>query len=220
MTDQKSPPRPWSALRSLAVGLGLAGLIFLLETLPLLPGPALLSWPAQAVIFGATLFVFFLFAGLALPYFLPFLLFSQERRAWAARQSVLCIALVAGVLAGFLGSMPIRRARFAAATVRAMPLIEAVEAQRKATGSPPDELESLVPSRLSELPSTGMLAYPRFSYRTSGGDDPFKTYELAIHCPSGGINFDRFVYWPEKGYPNHMYGGWVERIGDWAYVHE
>lgn len=220
MTESKAPPRLWSARRSLAVGLGLAALLFLLETLPLLPGPAFLRWPGLAMILGATFLIFLLFAGLALPYYLPYLLFSRERRAWAARQSLLCIALVAGVLAGYRGSMSVRRARFAAATVRALPLIEAIEAHHKATGSLPEKLESLIPSRISELPSTGMVAYPTFSYRTSDGDDPFKTYELAIHCTSGGINFDVFVYWPEQGYPGWMYGGWVERIGNWAYVHE
>lgn len=35
-----------------------------------------------------------------------------------------------------------------------------------------------------------------------------------------GINFDVFVYWPEGNYPDSMYGGWVERIGHWAYMHE
>ena len=34
------------------------------------------------------------------------------------------------------------------------------------------------------------------------------------------LQFDCFVYWPERNYPEHMYGGWVERMGDWAYVHE
>ena len=220
MTESKAPGPTLKVRRSLGVGLGLAGLLFILETLPLLPGPPFLRGPGLAMILGATFFIFLLFAGLALPYYLPYLLFSRERRAWAARQSLLCIALVAGVLAGYLGSMPVRRARFAAATIRALPLIEVIEAHHKATGHWPEKLESLIPSRISELPSTGMVAYPAFSYRTSDGDDPFKTYELAIHCPSGGINFDVFVYWPEQGYPDHMYGGWVERIGDWGYVHE
>ena len=41
-----------------------------------------------------------------------------------------------------------------------------------------------------------------------------------IGCPSGGINFDVFVDWPERVYPMSMYGGGVERIKNWAYVHE
>lgn len=45
-------------------------------------------------------------------------------------------------------------------------------------------------------------------------------WELRIPCPSGGINWDVFFYWPGERYPEHIYGGSVERIGQWAYVHE
>lgn len=45
-------------------------------------------------------------------------------------------------------------------------------------------------------------------------------YELLVHCPSGPMNWDVFVYWPSESYPDTMQGGWVERIGGWAYVHE
>ena len=220
VTETPAAPRPRSPLRTLAIGVGLAATIFLLETLPLLPGPAFLDWLGVGMILVATFFVFLLFAGFGLFYYIPVLLFSPTRRIWAARQSLLCIALVLGVLGGFLGSVPIRRARFAAAAERAVPVIQAIEAHRKATGNLPASLESLVPSQLRGIPSTGMIAYPSFSYATSKGKELFKTYELSIPCPSGGINFDVFVYWPEQGYPDSMYGGGIERIGNWAYVHE
>jgi hypothetical protein len=45
-------------------------------------------------------------------------------------------------------------------------------------------------------------------------------WELKVDCPTGYINWDVFFYWPTKAYPNHIYGGSVERINDWAYVHE
>lgn len=45
-------------------------------------------------------------------------------------------------------------------------------------------------------------------------------YELTVPCPLGQLNWDVFVYWPSEAYPDQMYGGWVERIGSWAYVHE
>lgn len=34
------------------------------------------------------------------------------------------------------------------------------------------------------------------------------------------LGFLVFVYWPQEIYPNYMYGGNVERINGWAYVHE
>lgn len=40
------------------------------------------------------------------------------------------------------------------------------------------------------------------------------------NCPSGGINFDRFIYWPSETYPPIIQGNWTEPIGAWVYVHE
>ncbi len=28
------------------------------------------------------------------------------------------------------------------------------------------------------------------------------------------------LYFPNRNYPQHGYGGWLEPVGDWAYVHE
>ena len=58
-----------------------------------------------------------------------------------------------------------------------------------------------------------------------GPADGFRTlrdspWELRIDCSRGMINWDVFFYWPTQRYPNHIYGGVVERIADWAYVHE
>lgn len=49
---------------------------------------------------------------------------------------------------------------------------------------------------------------------------PTAPWELRIDCGRGFLNWDVFFYWPTRDYPAHIYGGNVERIGDWAYVHE
>ena len=69
-----------------------------------------------------------------------------------------------------------------------------------------------------------MAGYPSFRYYGPNGDFPygrrlFETYELRVDV-GRVLQFDCFVYWPERNYPEHMYGGWVERMGGWAYVHE
>ena len=38
------------------------------------------------------------------------------------------------------------------------------------------------------------------------------SYELRIDCTSGGINFDRFIYWPSETYPDRIQDNRVERI--------
>jgi hypothetical protein len=67
-----------------------------------------------------------------------------------------------------------------------------------------------------------MIAYPEFTYWKDYNDIQAKPgeYELRIDCTSGGINFDRFIYWPSEEYPDRIQGNWVERIRSWGYVHE
>ncbi len=65
-----------------------------------------------------------------------------------------------------------------------------------------------------------MLGYGPYIYSKATKDTLFKGYELKVNCGGLGINFDKFVYWPERKYPKEMYGGVVELIGEWAYVHE
>jgi hypothetical protein len=42
---------------------------------------------------------------------------------------------------------------------------------------------------------------------------------LLVSTLKGG-SFDRFLYFPLQNYPEDGYGGSLERIGDWAYLHE
>jgi hypothetical protein len=72
-----------------------------------------------------------------------------------------------------------------------------------------------VPDHLPWVPGTGLPAYPKFDYRRTGGE----AFELSVFC-GDGFDFDRFVYWSSETYPDAMYGGFVQRIGKWAYVHE
>jgi hypothetical protein len=54
--------------------------------------------------------------------------------------------------------------------------------------------------------------------RTRSGVSP--AYDLWVDCPVLVLGFDTFHYWPSQGYPDLMWGGVVERIDAWAYVHE
>ena len=70
-----------------------------------------------------------------------------------------------------------------------------------------------------------MAGYPSFEYigPVAESDEeqerPFATYELRVNLYTL-LQWDCLVYWPEGNYPSAMYGGGVERIGKWAYVHE
>ena len=68
----------------------------------------------------------------------------------------------------------------------------------------------------------GARTYPEYRYtvgltaRSRWSND----WVLHVNTPSGGINFDEFVYFPNGSYPDRDRGGWYERIGRWAYYHE
>jgi hypothetical protein len=106
------------------------------------------------------------------------------------------------------------------AIASAQPLIAAIEMYKSEYGIPPARLQSLIPRHIEAIPYTRMAGYPEFEYSVVAQEDIFKEYELLVSTSTGGLNWDVFVYWPEQQYPSEMYGGWVERIDGWAYVHE
>lgn len=203
--------------RVLSWGLGAGLAAFLCGVVPLLPGPRLLHPLAGVMLFLHTASVLpLLLAGLALPVFGIAALLSARPR-WALPGLVLCVALGLSVGAGILGGAAVRRVRFSEAAERARPLIGALETFR-ARGGYPEALEDVTRGTMERPPYTGLLAYPEFEYRRSGPDFDVPGYELRVSCPMGPMSFDVFVYRPGRSYPERLYGGRVERIGDWAYV--
>jgi hypothetical protein len=65
-----------------------------------------------------------------------------------------------------------------------------------------------------------MRAYPEYRYTPNATNYEGNPWVITVFTPSGGINFDQFMYFPLTNYPKTGYGGWLERVGDWAYVHE
>lgn len=120
------------------------------------------------------------------------------------------------------GVLWLRNYGLARAAQRAQPLISAIETFRAEKGRYPSsvDLESHIRKSIGRFPYTGMVGYPHFEYQKATSDTLFKSYEIRVFTPSRGISFDWFVYWPEKVYPDEMYQGRVERIGEWAYLRE
>jgi hypothetical protein len=125
-----------------------------------------------------------------------------------------------------------RSLAFARLAERARPLVAAIGRYERERGAPPRALDRLVPDYLEEIPGTGIEAYPEYGYRAfaetaeasgqSSGHRPagVSRWELRVDCSIGVLNWDVFFYRPTRDYPDEIYGGRVERIADWAYVHE
>lgn len=126
--------------------------------------------------------------------------------------------IIGGLMGLWLGN-ELRMYGFELAAERAEPLIEAIEIYTHDNGVPPESLPVLVPKYITELPQK----LPPLEIVT----DPEKLLEygenpwaLTALVSRGLLNWDRFIYFPDQDYPERGFGGGIERVSDWAYVHE
>lgn len=151
------------------------------------------------------------------------LIFKRGRRL-ASRVLVICLCCAVFIFGGVLFSSVIRTKQFEDLAERSRPLIAAISRFERDHGRPPAKLEVLVPTYISDVPHTGMGAYPNYEYKVSttepGPDHLAASWELSVPCSVGILNWDVFYYLPTEKYPKHDYGGYIEPIKNWAYVHE
>lgn len=174
-------------------------------------------------LWGVVIYGFLLLAAvLAIPLSLIALFYKRLR--WDALL-VLILTLVYLPLAitGITLGQKVRMARMAEFVERSQPLIEAIQRYERDEGAPPATLADLIPDYLPEIPHTGMMAYPEYEYHS--GKKSLEWYDgnpwvVTVETPSGGLNWDEMLYFPKQNYPKAGYGGDLERVGDWAYVHE
>lgn len=106
---------------------------------------------------------------------------------------------------------------------RSAPLVAAIKGYEQKYGRPPDSLDGLVPEFLPAIPRTGMGAYPEYMYFVASESRPEdgNPWVIIVSTPTGILNFDRFFYYPLQNYPSRSWdGNRVERVRDWAYLHE
>lgn len=133
-----------------------------------------------------------------------------------------CIIYFGVAQACFWSGGKVRMAAFHKLAERSKTLVQTIKEYELRYGNPPVSLENLVPEFLPNIPQTGMGAYPEYEYKV--GDEAQKfakdAWCLLVETPSGGLNWDVFIYFPNQQYPKQGYGGVLERVKDWAYVHE
>lgn len=167
------------------------------------------------------MFFFFLYTVivLAVPVSLLFLFLRKTRRhGFTILASVLVYILIGFILLPL--SSPIRMNGFHRLTERSEPLVSAIHHFVEKEGRPPDDLEELVPDYIPLVPKTGMPAYPTYQYSTETNSWDGNPWVLYIICLSGKLKQDKFMYFPKQNYLEENYGGTLERIGKWAYVHK
>lgn len=189
---------------------------------PLLSYLAVAPFGSQVFLWFVLVLPLFMIAGLLGLLSVPVLCFVRRLRPLVARTLVASALVVAATILGIPWGHRIRMAAFDSLAERSAPLVQAIRAYEAKHGQPPSDLSKLVPDFLPGIPSTGMAAYPRYDYHV--GDKAARYDEnpwvLVVFTPNGGINFDRFMCFPRQNYPSQGYGGGLQRIRDWAYVHE
>jgi hypothetical protein len=177
---------------------------------------------SDGILWATMLLSFLLLLALVvIPIYVVLLIFKKTRK-------IALLALIAGityviVAISIIGiGSDVRMNEFHKLARRSVPLVEAISKFSKEKGHPPSSLQELVPEYLASVPDTGMGAYPKYEYEVGGearewDNNPWVLY---VNTSSGGLNWDMFMYFPRQNYPKTGYGGWLERIGDWAYVHE
>ena len=142
---------------------------------------------------------------------------------WRANALRCLCAVLVGVPLAVLGlnlGERVRHGAFVQLAARSAPLVQAVRDFEAKQGHPPSQLDELIPAFLPALPGTGLCAYPGYAYFQGAEAKRFADNPWVLLVPVGSMDFDKFLYLPRQNYPDHGFGGTLERMGDWAYVHE
>lgn len=116
----------------------------------------------------------------------------------------------------------IRMQGFQRLALEAAPLVTAIHAYTTTHGIPPENLDDLEVKFPADHSIQG-AGLPEFKYLP--GDIARERYHgnpwvLMLETPTGPLRWDRFLYYPLQNYPPLGHGGWFERVGEWAYLHE
>lgn len=132
-----------------------------------------------------------------------------------------CVLVVGTIQFSIYWGGRIRHRAFLALAERSVVLVDAIKAYEDKYGAPPASLEALVPDFIPSIPKTGMGAYPKYRYVVPEQDRyAGNPWVLFVFTPTGIPNFDQFIYYPLQNYPADLDGNPLERIRDWAYMHE
>lgn len=164
-----------------------------------------------------TLFQAFFVGALFIAFFAPFGCFVKKHRQDSLQLFAVAIVFLTTAIPVLRNTLGLRSEAFQALAERSKPLVEAIRAYESEKKKPPASLRLLIPKYFDSIPSTGIKAYPSYIYKV--GAEYGNAWSLSVPAPSG-INFDQFIYLPMQNYPERGFGGHLERMGAWAYVHE
>ena len=204
--------------KAAALGVAASTPIIVIEALPILG----LGWIHPGIDSFLRLIeylsIFIGLAAFAVTIFTVPFLFARSYRARVLTAVVFAGTLTVLFVPAFRVAQRVRMQSFHVAANRAEPVIMAIEKHVANTGAPPATLQHLVPAYIAAIPDR----LPPIEIQW--GPEIPKAYRGNEWILSASVawllSFDRFLYFPNQQYPERGYGGTLERIGRWAYVHE
>lgn len=193
-----------------------------LVLIPLVECLSVSPFGSEIFLWLKVLFMIPVMAALLALFVSPFLLFFRQFRLAAFRAVITSGVVIGSIVVGLGLGNDVRMSAFHRLAERSTPLIQAIRAYEARHSAPPATLADLVPGFMTSMPQTGMGAYPNYEYYTGTEAEYYEhnPWVLLVHTPIGFLNWDQFMYFPRQNYPPHGYGGFIERVADWAYVHE
>lgn len=215
-----------SVIVYLAVALGLIACSFIGSDMHLWSWPRWLRVPSLIFMAGAQYLILTLLVATALALFFSVraVIRYKDRRALYVDASRAMISLVyIPLFIVALGAYSVRKeAAFHRVAANGNELVDALSQFHHDFGRYPEALDVLVPQHITAIPNTGLIGYPTYHYRRGFNDfdEVDDSYELVVYCPSGILNFDRFIYWPPEQYPERIQSSLVVPMENWAYLSE
>lgn len=161
-----------------------------------------------------------LLAALAAFVVCPVCLLFRKYRPNALSWLLCAVVFTAAFLGGMTWRNDICRANLLRVTERGQPLVDAITVYQAEHGRPPAALDELVPEYIDRIPETGIGAHPEFGYRVGEPEQHDGNEWVLVVTPPCVAGFDSFLYFPKQNYPTRGYGGGLEPVGTWAWVHE
>jgi hypothetical protein len=183
------------------------------------PIPGLVGFLGLAV---DLMLIWAFFAALLTILVAPLFLSFRATRRKATRWAVVSLAFVHCFIVGEGLGRKVWRRGIENFVQRSEPLIRAISDYESREGRPPGSLADLVPVFLPAVPAPGLGGVGRYIYLAGDEAQEYarNTWALRVSVPCHPMGFDQMLYFPKHNFPEEGYGGWLERFGGWAYVHE
>jgi hypothetical protein len=162
--------------------------LFFSRNVCLFPSPRFLGEPAKhLVVMGILIesFVFLVAFIMTIYYTIVVVIKIIQKKIKYLHVNKLAVSFVLFVLCILLTliTSKLLHNAFLRASLNGEKIINALSNYRKNTGEYPENLEKLIPDYMDDIPFTGLIGYPCFTYsKTKDSDSQESSYELGVYC--------------------------------------